>query len=162
MFGLFFFVRGVLTNCCCPEPEQPQHCLCICAQPHQRFNTYCFKLHQSPPPLPSHSPSSPGSFFSVSFYYCASSSFSPLTSLHIIPTLVAFSSFSYSRCSTLTPFTPICFIFVLPQSFPSPLASSAPLSGSSFFSVCFSVSSTFSLSSLSFSLSLKSWANFWN
>lgn len=113
MFGLFFFVRGVLTNCCCPELEQPLHCLGIYAQPYQRFNTYCFKLHQSlPPTLPLHSPSSPGSFFSVSFYYFASSSFSPLTSLHIIPTLVAFSSSSYSRCSTLTPFTPICSISV--------------------------------------------------
>lgn len=103
MFGLFFFVRGILTNCCYPESGQPRHCLGICAQPHQRFNTYCFKLHQSLPPLPSHFPSSPGSFFSVSFYYFASSSFSPLTSLHIISTLVAFSSSSYSRCSTLTP-----------------------------------------------------------
>lgn len=110
------------------------------------------------PPPPSHFPSSPGSFFSVSFYYFASSSFSPLTSLHIIPALVAFSSSSSSRCSALTPFTPICFIFILPQSFPSSPAGSAPPSGSSFFSG----SSTFSLSSRSFSLSLKSWANFWN
>lgn len=83
-----------LTNCCCPEQKQPLHCLSICAQPYQRFNTYCFKLHQSLPPLPSHSPSSLGSFFSVSFYYFASSSFTPLTSLHIIVALVAFSSSS--------------------------------------------------------------------
>lgn len=92
-----------LTNCCCPEQKQPLHCLSICAQPYQRFNTYCFKLHQSLPPLPSHSPSSLGSFFSVSFYYFASSSFSPLTSLHIILALVAFSSSSYSLHSSLTP-----------------------------------------------------------
>lgn len=50
MFGLCFFVGGILTNCCCPEPERPLHCLDICAQPYQRFNTYCFKLHQSLPP----------------------------------------------------------------------------------------------------------------
>lgn len=96
-----------LTNCCCPEQKQPLHCLSICAQPYQRFNTYCFKLHQSLPLLPSHSPSSLGSFFSVSFYYFASSSFSPLTSLHIIPALVAFSSSSSPLRSSLTPFAPI-------------------------------------------------------
>lgn len=103
-----------LTNCCCPEQRQPLHCLSICAQPYQRFNTYCFKLHQSLPPLPSHSPPSLGSFFSVSFYYFASSSFSPLTSLHIILTLVAFSSSSDSLLSSLTPFAPICLISVFP------------------------------------------------
>lgn len=105
-----FLCPKCLTNCCCPEQKQPVHCLSICAQPYQRFNTYCFKLHQSLPPLPSHSPSSLGSFFSVSFYYFASSSFSPLTSLHIILTLVAFSSSSHSLPSSLTPFAPICFI----------------------------------------------------
>lgn len=118
-----------LTNCCCPEQKQPLHCLSICAQPYQRFNTYCFKLHQSLPSLPSHSPSSLGSFFSVSFYYFASSSFSPLTSLHIILTLVAFSSFSYSILSSLTPFAPICLISSLLSL--SPLLPPAPLSLSS-------------------------------
>lgn len=149
-----------LTNRCCPEQKQPLHCLSICAQPYQRFNTYCFKLHQSLPPLPSHSPSSLGSFFSVSFYYFASSSFSPLTSLHIILAVVAFSSSSYSLRSSLTPVAPICFIFILPQSFPSSPACSPPsffsfLSGSSLLSFSFlAPSSTVSFSSLSFSLSL--------
>lgn len=107
-----------LTNCCCPEQKQPLHCLSICAQPYQRFNTYCFKLHQSLPPLPSHSPSSLGSFFSVSFYYFASSSFSPLTSLHIILALVAFSSSSYSLPSSPTPFYPYLFQFYPSSVFP--------------------------------------------
>lgn len=114
MFGLFFclfvFCPMRLTNCCCPPSRSsPLHCLGICAQPYQRFNTYCFKLHQSLPLLPSYSPSSPGSFFSVSFYYFSSSSFSPLTSLHIILTLVAFSSASF-----LPPLLPnlLCPLFV--------------------------------------------------
>lgn len=151
-----------LTNCCCPEQKQPLHCLSICAQPYQRFNTYCFKLHQSLPPLPSHSPSSLGSFFSVSFYYFASSSFSPLTSLHIILALVAFSSSSYSLPSSLTPLAPISFIFILPQSLASFPTCSPPslfsfFTGSSFFSFSFlAPSSVFSFSSRSFSLSLKS------
>lgn len=162
MFWVVFLCPKCLTNCCCPEQKQPLHCLSICAQPYQRFNTYCFKLHQSLPPLPSHSPSSLGSFFSVSFYYFASSSFSPLTSLHIILTLVAFSSSSYSLPPSLTPFAPICFIFILPQTFASSPASPPSLfSDSSFFSFSFlAPSSTFSFSSRSFSLSLKSWANF--
>lgn len=84
---------------------QHPHCLSICAQPYQRFNTYCFELHQSLPLLPSNSPSSRGSFFSVSFYYFASSSFSPLTSPHIILPLVAFSSPSQSFPSS-SPFLP--------------------------------------------------------
>lgn len=111
--GLFFFVLGT-TNCCCPELQQSLHCLSICAQPYQRFNTYCFKLHQSLPLLPSRSPSSLGSFFSVCFYYFSSSSFSPLTSLHIILTLVAFSSSSYSLPSSLPPFP--LFVSIIPSS----------------------------------------------
>lgn len=111
-----------LTNCCCPEQKQPLHCLSICAQPYQRFNTYCFKLHQSLPPLPSHSPPSPGSFFSVSFYYFASSSFSPLTSLHIIPALVAFSSSSYSLLPPLPLFVSfLSFLSLSPLLQPAPL-----------------------------------------
>lgn len=104
-----FLCPKCLTNCCCPEQKQPLHCLSICAQPYQRFNTYCFKLHQSLPPLPSHSPSSLGSFFSVSFYYFASSSFSPLTSLHIILALVAFSSSSCSLSFLSYPLCPYLF-----------------------------------------------------
>lgn len=92
-----------------PQAEAAsRYCLGIAARPYQRFNTYCFKLHQSLPPLSSHPPSSPsslGSFFSVSFYYFASSSFSPLTSLHIILALVAFSS---SSCSPCKPSYPLC------------------------------------------------------
>lgn len=118
-----------LTNCCCPEQKQPLHCLSICAQPYQRFNTYCFKLHQSLPPLPSPSPPSPGSFFSVSFYYFASSSFSPLTSLHIIPALVAFSSSSHSPSLPSLPLlAPICFIFSSLSLFPPLKPSLLPLS----------------------------------
>lgn len=116
LFWVVFLCPKRLTNCCCPEQKQPLHCLSICAQPYQRFNTYCFKLHQSLPPLPSHSPSSLGSFFSVSFYYFASSSFSPLTSLRIIPALVAFSSsslfppfLSYPLCPYLFHFHPSVF-----------------------------------------------------
>lgn len=155
MFGLFFFVRGILTNCCYPESGQPRHCLGICAQPHQRFNTYCFKLHQSLPP-----PALALSILPRLIFLC----------LFLLLCLFIFLSFNFSshyfnsRCLFIIflfplfhsyPFTPICFILVLPQSFSSSLAGSPPLAGSSFFPLCFSVSSTLSLS-------LKSWASFWN